>query len=275
MLRRSGWIICLLWLTTTPVAAQQLHLANTEVRALTGGSGLHSVTVQLPASYYQSSHFGHRYPVFYLPGGAEDLLLVSAATHLAMQTGKLPQAILVSFSLASNDNQPNEDRQSHVLRHDQLLALLERRVIPFIERSYRADPVRRTFIGRGKTAHLGAYTLLRTPGLFQAYLLASPDLWYQDGFLLDRVRGWSEQQSDLNARVFIGVGSLESPLYQSDEHDRVGDAIAFRTQLAAWRYPGFDVKLSLFDDTIHEAAWPVSVIQGLLWLFGAESQDNQ
>lgn len=97
-------------------------------------------------------------------------------------------------------------------------------------------------------------------------LLGSPAFWYDNYISLNKLIDAVNSEKVTQARIFVGVGELETPLYQDDSEDLVSSAIDLRTRLAAWRHPGLELKLILVADADNSTAFPTTVVQGLHWL---------
>lgn len=236
------------------------------------GTGINfQVAIQLPPDYYQPDAFKKRYPVIYLLGDINDFALVVGAGRKAMQQGSIRPAIVVGLTREHNQQPFNEPETAIQRVHygEQLFEyqrFLSRQLIPLIERRYRATDKERSFIGQNGSALLGLYLMATKPGLFTNMLLGSPAFWYDDhnslNQLIDAVNGSSVPQ----AKIFIGVGQLETPIYQEGAQDLVSDAIRLRTRVAAWRHPGLRLKLLLVPEADNSTAFPTTVIQGMHWL---------
>ncbi|GGD64415.1 alpha/beta hydrolase [Lacimicrobium alkaliphilum] len=265
------WLYVLVFL---PGALQaSVSLPGTDLLSVAdAGTGVSfQVAIQLPPDYYQPGGFKKQYPVIYLLGDINDFALVVGASRKAMQKGSIRPAILVGLTREHN-RQPFSAPETAIQRvhyGEQLFEyqrFLTRQLIPLIERRYRATDKERTFIGQNGSALLGLYLMANEPGLFTNMLLGSPAFWYDDHNSLNQLIEAVNASSVTQARIFIGVGQLETPIYQDGAQDLVSDAISLRTRLAAWRYPGLELKLLLVPDADNTTAFPTTVIQGMHWL---------
>jgi len=152
------------------------------------------------------------------------------------------------------------------------------RVLPFIEKHYRADPRRRIFAGHSYGSLFGAHVLLTSPELFQHYLLSSPSLWFGKRAVFAAEERYAAAHRDLPARVYLTIGGYETlrpgskdPRYNK-ENDMVADLRSFERALKSRRYPGLAVESHVLEGEDHLTVNPVSYTRGLLWALAPRAQ---
>lgn len=264
----------LMVLTLLPALLQaSVRLPGTELLSVAdAGTGVNfQVAVQLPPDYYQPQAFKVRYPVVYLHGDISDFALVVGASRNAMQQGGIKPAIIVALSrehkrqeLSAPDTTIQQAHYGERLFEYQ--RFLSRQLIPLIERRYRATGRDRTFVGQNGAALLGLYLMANEPGLFTNMLLGSPAFWYDNHNSLNKLIDAVNSKAVTQARIFVGVGQLETPVYQEGTEDLVSDAIAMQTRISAWRHAGLELKLMLVPDADNSTAFPTTVTRGMHWL---------
>jgi len=149
----------------------------------------------------------------------------------------------------------------------QYLAFLKAQVLPFVESRYRADPRRRVLAGQSYGGLFGAWVAVNEPEVFDAYILTSPSLWYDDRAMFRAEAAYAADHKDLKARIYLATGELERPRPGSDAEDMVGDQQAFAKALRERGYPGLKVRDEIMDGTFHETTFPLGLVKGLTWLF--------
>lgn len=166
---------------------------------------------------------------------------------------------------------------------DAFLDFIERDVKPLIASRYKVDEGRETLVGHSFGGLFVLHTLFTRPGSFDAYLAASPSIWFNDR--------WVEREAETfranpaaratEARVFIGVGALE----QAPEPATVDgiDPEARRRWLAKNRMvdnaramadrldgtPGLTTCFAVFDDEDHGSVLPVFLSRALRFALSA------
>ncbi|MFZ9396226.1 MAG: alpha/beta hydrolase, partial [Erythrobacter sp.] len=150
---------------------------------------------------------------------------------------------------------------------------LRDRVFPFVEKRWRTQSDRRMLVGHSYGALLGAQILLTEPGMFGGYVLGSPSFWYDKRHLLREMPALLDQQTSLDARVYLYVGEYEAQRvddrrYQQ-EVDMVEDNRTFERLLRARNYPGLELEATVLLDEDHLSVAPRGFTQGLLYLLPA------
>ncbi len=238
----------------------------------------YSIFVKTPAGYDANATAKKHYPVIYLNDGPYTFQVASGVTHLPMNAGKLERALLVGISFAHGENgmdsrvrdlTPTEDEAWQHYKTGGgpvYLDFIEKEVIPFVERHYRADPERRTLAGQSLGGSFGAWVLLTRSELFESYILTSPSLWFHDRSIFDLEEVYAKNNQDLKARVYFAVGEYERPEFRNTRNDMVGDQREFVKKLRSRNYPGLVIKDEVISEALHETTFPIGFTRGVRWL---------
>ena len=121
---------------------------------------------------------------------------------------------------------------------------------------------------------LGAQILFSEPTLFQGYILGSPSLWFDQGYMLAAEARFAQAHRDLPAKVFAYIGAYEAAKpgdrrYHQDT-DMVRDLATFETQLKSRNYPGFSMTSVVLEDEDHLTVFPSGLTKGLLAILPAD-----
>lgn len=149
------------------------------------------------------------------------------------------------------------------------LACLAKRILPLLERQYRAGHPR-VLSGHSYGGLFTAWTLLTEPGLFDGYLMVSPSLWYDRQL----ARKLAERRSDslrtaLTAKVYGGVGALEvNARWGMPQELAIFDAALRR--IAA---PDLCLRTENLDHETHNSVYPRALSNGLRFLWA--TRDGQ
>lgn len=237
----------------------------------------YQIFVSLPDDYASS---GRTYPVLYVTDANYAFPVIRSIARRVGDGGDgLEDFILVGLSYSAGDSPtvsrrrdytptprgPRADTSPHG-EASGYARYLETGVIPFVERTFRADPARRIFMGHSYGALLGAQILFTRPTLFHGYILGSPSLWYDSRHMMAVERRYAETHDDLPANVFLYIGEFETlrpgdPRYGS--HDMVGDNVAFERALRSRGYPGLTIASSLIQGEDHLSVMPSGLTRGL------------
>jgi predicted alpha/beta superfamily hydrolase len=138
-------------------------------------------------------------------------------------------------------------------------AFIASELIPLIERKFRTTGDR-TIIGHSYGGLFGTYVLLTEPALFKRYIIVSPSLWYANRVALTMEETAAQSGIRPDARVFFGVGSLESSVMSDDLTEMY-------RRLRSRNNPRLQMTLRIFDAERHNSVFPAAVTRGLLTVF--------
>ncbi len=231
---------------------------------------IYPLFIKLPRSY--DNRKDKSYPVIYLTDAWYSFQIVSGATRLPMNTGKMQEAIIVGISYSKGSRGPSSRVRDYTHIEDsswdyqtgkakEHISFIEKSVFSFIEKNYRVNESR-TFVGNSLGGLLGAYILFTKPDMFNNYVLGSPSVWFKDNDILK-----IKAEPHLNKhKVFIAVGANETLELDSSKHDMVKGAKELESKLSAELFPNTKIKLLTIQGANHETAFPTTAIQGLYWL---------
>lgn len=243
------------------------------------GARTYKLYVKTPPGYSRPENADRRYPVVYLNDGELFFLVASGAPLLSYYNRAIEEAIIVGVSYAVGED-PIASRQRDLtpvadgaIKNEtggaaDYLAFIAEKVIPLVERDYRADPARRTLAGHSFGGTFGAYVLLTAPDLFANYILISPALWYADHEIFREEERYAADHRALKARVYMATGDLEGPKGGLKGVDLANDQIAFGAKLRARNYDGLVLRDEILDDGVsHSTSFPSGFLRALEWLF--------
>lgn len=272
-------MLCLA-LFCTPVQAELLSLPDTAVHWLHDDARQrrYPVWVDLPAGYEQSAA-GQRYPVVVVADAPYAFPLTrSIRNRLGAGGQNIEDFILVGLAYAegdaprasrSRDYTPSQPKDRSRLGEkvygegSAYARFVARQVLPMIDREYRTDPRRRSFIGHSFGALLGLTLMREQPGAFAQFVLGSPSLWFDDGLPLRQPL--PEAKSGGKLRVWMAAGGYEQP-GPTPRHTRrtsiAGDMKRLETLL---RRAGHEASSKVLDDEDHLSAQAIYTGRALLW----------
>jgi hypothetical protein len=76
---------------------------------------------------------------------------------------------------------------------DLFLEFIEKRLMPRVAERFKVDQDQRSLVGHSFGGMFGVYTLFTRPTLFQHVVAVSPSLWWQDRYLLEPERAFSQR----------------------------------------------------------------------------------
>lgn len=93
---------------------------------------------------------------------------------------------------------------------DEFLAFIDDVVKPWLGARYHVDPHQRILFGHSMGGTFVLHTLFKSPGSFDVYLAASPDIQFGHEIVLKEVPAFESDPRRSSPRVLVTVGSLES-----------------------------------------------------------------
>ena len=227
--------------------------------------------IKLPRNYEKNKD--KNYPVIYLTDAWYSFQIVSGATRFPMNTGKIAEVIIVGISYSKNSKGSESRVRDYTHSVDSTWKLetgkakehalfIEKTVFDYIDNNYRTDMTKRTFVGNSLGGLFGAYIILTKPDMFNNYILGSPSVWFKNNDILNIQAIPSKGKH----KVYIAVGSNETPSGDNTSHDMVLGAKTLASKLSNTNSYKIEVKLQEIHEANHETAFPTTAIQGLYWL---------
>jgi predicted alpha/beta superfamily hydrolase len=258
-----------------------------------------------------------KHPVIYVLDGNGMFLDVLQTVRWLSRSAGVPPAVVVgigypvdsfwtTMNLRSRDYTPTVDRDFIEVanrtmwpgmadaatatsgRADGFLDFIESELMPLIENEFDGNPDDSTIVGHSFGGLLGSYALVSRPGLFQRYVITSPSLWWDGGFVPNLEREVAAKRTDLPARVFFSVGAFESEDIQLEKMEgmpperieamrefmehigkpyMVRRLLAFENTLAMRAYPGLHMQVVVFEEENHGSVRFGSASRGLRYVF--------
>jgi predicted alpha/beta superfamily hydrolase len=229
----------------------------------------------LPESY--EAHPERRYPVVYVCDGYWDGPLIRTIYGNLLYDKTAPEFILIGFGYPGEhadygklrrwDYTPAVDAVPDGGAPDtghaaEFLDVIEQTIIPRVERAYRADPSYRVLAGSSFGGLFTLYALFAKPGLFQAYVAASPSVGFANDWLFHDEAEFARSAAAraVHARVFVSGADHERPA-------SFGAIQRFNAQMRAHATPGIQYQYRIVDGEHHAGTKGESYSRGLRFAF--------
>jgi predicted alpha/beta superfamily hydrolase len=177
-----------------------------------------TLLISTPANYRQSQA---RFPVLYMTDGEAHLTHTRGTADFLSRAGVMPDLIIVGI--------PNTDRTrdlspTHAFRTLQdgsrqeignsggagrFLDFIEKEVIPYVEGHYRTAPFR-ILAGHSLGGLFALHALVSRPDLFNAYIVASPALGWDNDYILGKVETFLKSRAELRCTLFLSMADEEA-----------------------------------------------------------------
>ncbi len=135
---------------------------------------------------------------------------------------------------------------------------------PELEQRYPLDRAKSVLAGHSLGGLFALYALFQPKPFFGRVLAGAPSIWWADRSLLAMIAKLRDEQSTLQAEVFLGAGADET-------ESMIGDLDLLRKQLAARPFDGLTVTEEVFPGRDHYNVTPDLFRAGLTALLGPKT----
>jgi predicted alpha/beta superfamily hydrolase len=164
--------------------------------------------VHLPEGYGKSKI---EYPVLYMMNGNSVPSFANAASTIDnLSNDRIPDMILIGISNTgvASGFMSCPDENGNIKQAEALINLMKEEFIPEIKRKFRTNNYQILF-GQSNTGLFVLYSLLNQPGLFNAYIVASPMFGWCPQFYIDRTREFFKNKTSSHIKLYISYGDLD------------------------------------------------------------------
>ena len=243
---------------------------SSEIRTLqsTSTGRSYDLYIRKPADFDRSPD--KRYPVLYLLDGQWDFKLLDSVVGGLVYDKWMPDIVVVGITysgehadydaLRAMDYTPTPGDAKGSGDGPKFLAFLKTQLIPFVETQYRGDPARRILGGHSRGGLFALYTLFSDSSLFWGYLVGSPAITWDGGFLVKQEQEFARTHKSLPARLYLAVGDAE---------DLATPDTAFVSTLRQRHYVDLHWDARVIEGERHSGVKPEFYNRGLRFLFSS------
>ena len=255
-----------------PAVYPPRSIPNTQLRALpTNADGRsYQLHIHLPASFAKEPK--RRYPVLYVTDGYWDFATVVASYDNMVYDKVLPEFIVVGLGYAGDkldydrlrgwelspvSMTPQAADSGHA---DKFLATIERDIIPFMEREYRADPAHRFLAGSSLGGLFALYAMYSKPALFEGYIAASPAVVVGGDWIIGQAKAYAATGKPIKARLYVTGAEYEWPGF-------LAGIKRYQALLPELKHPGLVWQSRIIDGERHAGTKAESYTRGMRFVF--------
>ena len=178
------------------------------------------VWIRTPQNYEKTQG---PFPVLYLADGPTYINLVASTMDILALGDRMPPLVIVGIAntdrtrdmTPSHADEKNPDGTVHADPTsggaDHFVDFIQNELMPEIERRYRVAPYK-IFVGHSFGGLLAVHILITRPDMFQAYIAASPSLWWDNQSTLHQAQDFFAAHAELNKRFFFDLGDEGSQM---------------------------------------------------------------
>lgn len=278
------------------MTANQATILASQVRMMKSQSSgrEYRISIALPYAYFDSPDKSwpadnplEKWPVVYLTDANWYFGMVTDMVRVTAWCGSTTDAIIVGIGYPQDKDAAEVIRDSSAWRRDdfspvrnekfeeegskelgrkvesggagKFLEFIKQELIPTIESEFKADPKRRILAGHSGGGFFSAFALLKEPGLFESYIVASPSLWMHHKYVFNQEEEYARSHKKLPAKVYLYVGGLE----ESADSFMVSNMVRFGAILEGRKYKGLSLVSKIFANQNHCEVVPLCFQAGL------------
>ena len=228
------------------------------------------IYISLPQSYEATDK---HYPVLYILDGDMTFGMAVGIARYLQLGGNIPELIIVGIGYGTLKKEEGNMRQRDYSPTEKsgkegitggapdFLNFLTYELFPHIDSTYRTDKNNKAVFGYSMAGLFCFYTLFNEPETFNRYIIGSPYLLWDNGVIFDEEERAAIKFTDLDARIFISVGSEES----TEKYFNPIDELV--TILEEREYEGLILETKVFDGGTHLICPPEALSYGLISVF--------
>lgn len=172
-----------------------------------------TLNIYLPDGYHPDS--AKTYPVIYLLDGSanEDFIHVAGLVQFLTMTETMPAAIVVGignvdrkrdFTFPTTIEKDKKDFPT-TGQSAKFISFIGKELQPYIEKNYKTN-TSKMLLGQSLGALLATEILLKSPSLFNHYMIVSPSLWWDNESLLAKAPSLLKSLPAQKIKVYVAVG---------------------------------------------------------------------
>lgn len=228
------------------------------------------IYISLPKSYDATDK---HYPVLYVLDGDMAYGIAASIARYLQFGSNIPELIVVGIgygalkkaegNMRQRDYTPTEKsgKQGLTGGAPNFLNFLTDELFPHIDSTYRTDKNEKTVFGYSMAGLFCFYTLFNEPDTFNRYIIGSPYLPWDNGVIFDEEERAAIKFTEINARVFISVGSEESTEKYFNPIDELVTIMEER------EYKGLTMETKVFNGGTHLICPPEAMMYGLISVY--------
>jgi predicted alpha/beta superfamily hydrolase len=269
-----------------PVAGSQRHLLYSDIIGQE-----FAIDVALPFMPSDSPM-----PVVYVTDGGTMFPLVANAARLLQLGPELPPMVIVGIgytastpaevlALRTRDLTPTIDDEYMVEASegpfplpadilpggaDRFLDFIEQEVKPLIRENYPVSDDE-TLVGDSLGGLFTLHALFTRTGDYDRYLAGSPSIWWDGRVLFQEETDYAAAYDDLNAKLFLSVGTLEEGQDPDNDSKMVSNTLEMAQLLKSHGFSNLRLTHHVFQGETHLSVIPATFSRGLRALFADEA----
>ncbi|ANH80599.1 hypothetical protein A8C56_06030 [Niabella ginsenosidivorans] len=237
------------------------------------------IYISLPPGYDDARYSAARYPVLYFFDGETSIGFYKAVTQFLSKGAYacMPEMILVgiknkdrtrdltptkSFIRSPDDSTVRLFQNSGGNEH--FIQFLAKELFPYISRHYRTDDYR-IISGHSFGGLAASNILVHHAGLFNAYILMDPSIWWDNAYILRQARSLAPSKIRHKTKLYLAQANNKT---KSASFDAGNDATEqFNNVVGACRIPFLEHKYKFYEQEDHGTIALPALYDALKFIF--------
>ena len=172
------------------------------------------ILVSLPEGYENSVE---RYPVLFILDGRYHFFHAAGLIEYLSKIRRIPPMIVVAVANKDRERDFLPTRMNHIPssgKANRFLSFIEMELIPYVEKKFRTASFR-IIMGHSFGGTFALHAMQQKPDLFQAYIIVSGALWWDNKLLLKRAVPFFQGRGSFDRFIYFSVGDESMPLVYS------------------------------------------------------------
>jgi len=252
----------------------EVRLKNTEVREITShyNGQNYKLYIGFPGNYKNT---GIKYPVLYILDAEIAFGGVKFIADRLMKDKLIPDILIIGiaydtdnetyYSLRCRDLTPTKSIEYDCTGSgsaENFRKFIESELFPFVKSNYNTDTTEKALFGYSFGGLFGAYTLFKTPGMFNRYLLLSPSLWWNKKVVFTYI----PDKIEMPIYLYVTTGELENVKEHFGE-SMVDHQKELESILKAKNYDNINMKFEIMENETHRTIFGTGFTKGLRFIY--------
>lgn len=220
----------------------------------------------LPIYFPENYDTNKRYPVLYTLDGNTNFLIVAEKVKHAIEKNEIPPYIVVGIAYA-NENKRDRDYTPIYVKGDgegkveEFFKFITSELIQVIENNFAADTgkLNRAITGHSYGGLACLYAMFNHQETFSKFIIGSPSLWYGDNIFFQYEKEYFENNKNLMAKVYMGMGGFEEgwmePLF-----------LEFTKRIKERNYADLQLLTKMYPKEDHTSVFPIEMEEGVRYV---------
>lgn len=174
-----------------------------------------TIYIHLPDNYSEDQK---SFPVLYLMDAETNFKPVCGVVDILCRSSFIPGMIVIGIPNTDRmrDLTPTHDREFHIGGGgDNFIQFIREELIPFIDKNYKTEAFR-ILEGHSIGGLFTMYLLISDPSLFDAYIVVSPSMYWDQQIMLSKIESFFHDTPSLQKLLYITLANEPSYMFVNE-----------------------------------------------------------